>query len=1087
MFKWSSEQESVLNGNGNMLVSANAGSGKTAVMVEKVMRLIENGTDIRRILLMTFTKAAANEMREKLVKKMYESIQKTNNADVRKQLVNLPFAHIDTIDGFCFYLMRKYFNIAGCDPSVVAGESSAMELAENECLDIVLEKFFAENDDEFIKTAEYFRERRSYDKFKKIILKIKEFASTRPSKEEFYDKCVNGDRTETENYYIQHKKLIIPYYIDNIRKLIEDCLAWNFTLTIPNYKEAEQLLLSALSATCAEQFFQSVLRIKMPNKIGQNYVAKGAIDEETADFSKVVSDTIKKYVKESEEEYSLYTQKGESQQFTIRKKLIEVCKALEDEYDGFKKRRNLIDIADATGYTLKILENDEAREEIRGSFDYIFIDEYQDTNYLQEMLLNGISSDNVFSVGDVKQAIYHFRAAEPKIFIDRGATYESGEKGHNYFLNTNYRSCDGILDFTNRICDRVMIKQFCQIDYKGTARLNYGKTVKNVGNESAVKVYVKKKNKTEKVSARGIYSVKEAEIQEDDSYEANFIASKILSVKGTPIEIDGKIRGADFGDMAILLRNGAHFVPIIKALKKYGVPYYSLKDTGLVFPERELIVDCLRIILNADDDIPLYSVCTSPIGGFSTSELVHLRGRDNPECRKKTLWETLNLYKGNPILENKIKTLLDFLENMRTRSAFLTTSEMLDEILAHNLDVYLSAKNPDILRELNAFIIYVSSLGSDGDPAEFIEFYDTFFKGNNPPVKENSVVLMTMHGSKGLEFPIVFLPFQDKQPGGQGMGVELDGDLGMAVKLFFDEDKTVKDSFEAKVLRMKDRDEDRQERARLMYVAFTRAKNYLFVSGEETKVPDNVFDGASVMQWILFAASGDGRIQSIIEEMPEPCEFNETKSEFKEKQFIPQGLDVVYKYENDTQNPAKYSVSEILRKEEGYGYNPFTYDKNTDSITLGVAVHTVMQYIDYSLDSEEKIIDAVDELKKEGKLTEEEAKAVPIKNILRTLKSDLIKDAEKYECKREQPFIMYVPVFGTEEKVLVQGVIDLLIDKGDSFAVVDFKTGLASADKLKERYSKQLELYAEGVEKILHKPVSEKIIYGVMSGIKVVL
>ena len=176
-----------------------------------------------------------------------------------------------------------------------------------------------------------------------------------------------------------------------------------------------------------------------------------------------------------------------------------------------------------------------------------------------------------------------------------------------------------------------------------------------------------------------------------------------------------------------------------------------------------------------------------------------------------------------------------------------------------------------------------------------------------------------------------------------------------------------------------------------------------------------------------------------------------------------------------------------MRKEEGYGYNPFTYDKNTDSITLGVAVHTVMQYIDYSLDSEEKIIDAVNELKKEGKLTEEEAKAVPIKNILRTLKSDLIKDAEKYECKREQPFIMYVPVFGTEEKVLVQGVIDLLIDKGDSFAVVDFKTGLASADKLKERYSKQLELYAEGVEKILHKPVSEKIIYGVMSGIKVVL
>ena len=1087
MFRWSNEQESVLKGNGNMLVSASAGSGKTAVMVEKVMRLIEDGTDIRRILLMTFTKAAASEMREKLVKKMYEAIQKNNSANVRKQLVNLPFAHIDTIDGFCFFLMKKYFNIVGCDPSVVAGETSVMKLAENECLDKVLESFFAQSDEDFIKTADYFRKNRNYDNFKEIILQIKEFASTRPDKEAFYDKCVNGDRKETEIYYVKHKKLIIPYYIDNLRKLINDCEAWNFYTNVPCYKEAEQLLTATLEAQTAEQFFQSALRIQMPNKIGKTYVTKGAIDEETADFSKVVSDTIKSFVKECEEEYALYIQKEESQQFIIRKKLIEVCRALETEYANFKKRRNLIDIADATFYTLKILNNEEAKEEIKNSFDYIFIDEYQDTNYLQEMLLNGISAENVFSVGDVKQAIYHFRAAEPKIFMDRGAIYESGEKGKNYFLNTNYRSCSEILDFTNRVCDRVMIKQFCNIDYKGTARLNYGETVKNLGNEQAVKVYVKKKEKTVKESAKGVYSVREAEIEEEDSFEADFIASKILSVKGTLIECEGKIREADFGDMAVLLRSGSQFVPIIKAFKKYGVPYYSLKDTGLVFPEREMLVDCLRVILNADDDIPLYSICAGPIGGFTVAELVYLRGRNSSECRKKTFWETLNLYKGNPNLENKIQTLLDFLERMRTRSAFLSTSEMLDEILGHNLDVYLSGKNPDALRELNGFISYVSSLGADGDIAEFIEFYDTSYKGNTPPVKENSVVLMTMHGSKGLEFPIVFLPFQDKQPSGYSSEIELDGELGLAVKLFSDEDKTIKDTFEARVLRMKCKDEDRQERARLMYVAFTRAKNYLYVSGEETKIPNNVFDGASVLQWIMFASSGDGKIQSLIEEMPEPTEILEQTQEIKEKEFSPQGLDVTYRYENDTKKPAKYSVSEILRKEDSYGHNPFVYDKNTDAITLGVAVHTVMQYIDLSLDSEQEIVEAVENLRQEGRLTEEEAKAVPINKILCTLRSDVIEEARRNVCKREQPFIMYVPVFGTEQKVLVQGVIDLLIDKGDSYVVVDFKTGSSNAEKLKERYSKQLELYAEGVEKILRKPVSEKIIYGVMTGTKVVL
>lgn len=1087
-FDWSKEQESVLSGRGNMLVSASAGSGKTAVMVEKALRLIKDGVDLRRILLMTFTKAAAAEMREKLVVKMYDSLSGENGNVVRKQLSYLPFAHIETIDGFCFSLMRKYFNIAGCDPSVVPGEPDAMAVVESECLDKVMERYFESKDVEFIKTADFFRQRRSYDNFKNVVLKIKHFASTRPEKDKFYDLCVNTDRNAIEKYYVKHKKPILSYFSDNLRRLIVDCENIEKTQKhLAIYKESERLLRQALDAGTTKEFFECVLRVEMPSKLNKQLVEKGIISYETEELSKVTSKDIKDYVKKCQEEYDVFKTGENAQQFMVRKKLVEVCKALEAEYDAYKKRRNLVDIADATYYTLKILGDDKAREEVKKSFDYIFIDEYQDTNYLQESLIGAISDGNVFSVGDVKQAIYHFRSAEPKIFIEKSASYESGKEGKNYYLNTNYRSCKSILDFTNRVCDKIMIKEFCDIDYKGTSRLNYGNTIK--GDEDAVEVFVRKKEEEEKKDCvEGIYSVKNASVEED-TFESDFVATKILSLVGKEFYDDNKIKKAGFGNMAILMKNGAHFREMMKSLKKYGIPYYSARDTGNKFPERETLVNCLRCVLNADDDIALYSVCSSAIGGFTVSDMVTLRGQNSSENKKMSLWETLNSYKGEPNIERKANELIEFLEKMRTYSAFMTASETMEEILGHNFDVYLLANNADALAELNAFISYVSSLGANSSAADFIEYYDTSYKGNASPAKENAVTLMTMHGSKGLEYPFVFLPFQDRK-GGNGIksGVELDGELGMAVKFFSEENKVSSDTFDGLVLKMKNRDEERQELARLMYVAFTRAKNYLCISGCDVGIPSNVFDGASVLQWILYASQGDGVLRNTIKEMPKPTKTPDKKSsDYEDKNFDPSQLERKYEFEKETKSPSKYSVSEILKKQDAYGVNPFEYEKNTTAINLGVAVHTVLQKIDYFLDSAEKVENAVEEMRKSGFLTDEEAAIVPCDKIFATLTSDLIRTARELPCRREQPFVMYVKPDDGEEKVLVQGVIDLLIDKGDSFVVVDFKTGNSNEKKMAERYAKQLELYAEGVEKILKKPVEKKILFNVINGKTVVL
>ena len=243
--EWSDEQKLVLDGKGNMLISASAGSGKTTVMVEKVLRLIKSGVDLRRILLMTFTRAAAKEMREKLVKKMYEEVRSENGAYIRAQIANLPFASIETIDGFCFSLMRKYFNVAGCDPAAATGEENAMKRALDESVDKAMEILFGRNDGEFIEAADFFRKRRSYDPFKQTVLKIIGFASARPDRDKFYELCAHTDEKAVEKYYLGHRKLSVKYLITEIEAFREECAAEGYNDGTEPYNDAYERIKSA--------------------------------------------------------------------------------------------------------------------------------------------------------------------------------------------------------------------------------------------------------------------------------------------------------------------------------------------------------------------------------------------------------------------------------------------------------------------------------------------------------------------------------------------------------------------------------------------------------------------------------------------------------------------------------------------------------------------------------------------------------------------------------------------------------------------------------------------------------------------------
>ena len=1080
--KWSKGQEAVLSTGGNLLVSASAGSGKTAVMVEKVLRLVKEGTDIRRILLMTFTRAAAAEMKEKLVKKMYEASSKADGEKVKEQLANLPFASIETIDGFCYRMARQYFNVVGCDPSASIGEDKAMEKALFDCATKVMEESFVNEDADFLRAADFFRKNRSYEPYKQTVIDIIKFASSRPNRDGFYRACAGDNSDAVEKFYLNYRRNEIALLIKDVTGFIDECESENFFFD-ELYTDIVKRLEAAKEAVTVAEFFSPVENVIVPRKINVNKVKKGEASEELADLSGRVNARIKSFLTGVVGDAQAYRSGGSEQQRAIKRSLSESCIETEKAYAAYKKKRNLIDMRDATDYALKALDDEKTRKEVSEKYDYVFVDEYQDTNYLQETLIERITSDNLFSVGDVKQAIYHFRSAEPDIFLKRESRYDTLGEGSNRYLNVNYRSCEEVLDFTNRVCDAIMVKDFCGIDYKNTARLGYGGLERPIKGVDPVSVFIDSSEDPPTHPLRGeVYGVKDAPISDSSDNESEFIANDVLSaVNGCFItEKDGSERKVNFGDFAVLLRAGTKMKLVTSAFKKYGVPFYTLKENASAFPEREVLVDVVRVALNATDDASMYNAASSPVGSFSPSELVEIRSFNGNESRNCSLWEAFCRYSGIPKLKNKAEEFVEYIEEIRRKCAYMSVSELFEEILSRNFDAYLRGHNPVALGELNAFISFVSSLGVNSSCEEFIDYYDTSYKGNKPPARENAVAIMTMHASKGLEFPIVYLPYQGSRPMPKVGQTELDAELGLAVKLYGEEEGTVGDTFATRVVRLKCREEERQELARLMYVAFTRAKNRLVVTGREVKVPLGVYEGNTILQWIAYAAESDEVLRSTIKDLPKFEAAGAEKKVAEEKPFDKNLLEKNYAFEKETALPMKYSVSEILKKNDGYGYNPFA--KKGKAAAVGTAVHTVMQYIDYSVDDEDGVKKTVEELFLQGALTEEEAASVDEKAILRTLRSDVIREARKYPIKREQPFMMYVPYDDESGKVLVQGVIDLLIDEGDGYVVVDFKTGGGSEEELRNRYGKQLSLYAEGVEKILKKPVKRKIIYAINSG-----
>lgn len=1083
-------QQRVLDAKGNILVNASAGSGKTSIMIDKIMQLLSEGKDIRKILVMTFTVAAASEMKVRLVKKIYNEIRQNNSKSsiLLHQLNNIPFGNICTIDSFCYGIFQKYFALIKRDPSCVMLDPSEGAIIIDEIIDSVCEEYITDNDQQFLTLSRHLSQSRKLDELKNIVVMLNNYLSSQNSTETFIKEVLLNEENTKRNVTDYFKE----YFYRRVATLIDN------TYVYLQKVKAENIL---------SEFEQA------GNILKQLLVAQNTPDIEDAMYAldlACIASTVKKYtginikediigyytlLKEAKEEFKNYYDSYKLQNNYCNdenKKLIEVVLKVRDSYLSYKVKRNLVDFGDLKYYTLKIMDNEAAREEIKASFDYIFVDEYQDTDNLQEAMLKAIcKDDNVFVVGDMKQAIYRFRYAEPKIFNSRMRVYENLHNGENIPLSINYRSDKRILNFVNQVCNEIMTLDFCDIDYKKDGALFAGKDFGEVSVEPACSIYTYI-NDTVKAKKYGYYSVKEDNTEEETQIEGEFIAKKIRELIFVNIsDGDGKTRKAEYKDMAILVRNRSILKRIFGGLDKADIPYNLDGDTIEKDVDREVLVDFLRLLTNMAQDIPLGNVLMSRMFDFELSELLQIQ-KENP---KPTFWEAFTTFSGNQNITDKIQNFLNSLEEYRFKASYMKVSDLLVDVMAKGFDGYLLSKGKRAIENINSFVHFITGKPADESVEDFIYFYENTYKGNKVSCENNAVTITTIHKSKGLEYPVVFLAGCDAKAVGGGNQsapkVLCDKDLGIAVKRFDDDNYSATETFATLVYRLKALQEERQEMARLLYVALTRASNHIYITGKiakEEKTKD-LFKANSFMDLLLYVKQNNGAFASYWNDITlndiiikEPA----LKIKDEPEEINLQNLDIEYPYDTSTRSHAKYSVTELLHNESSDVKKLFA----ASDIDTGIGYHTVMQYIDYNATDTESIIAEIARLVESKLLTAEIAKALDTQTIKRIMNNDIMKLARRSKCLREQPFMLYTDCIDGHnkltDKVLVQGVIDLLI-VGETVILVDFKASFGDPKYIKEKYSRQLEIYAQAVEKVFKLKVDKKILINIIKDFAVEL
>ncbi|MBR6253437.1 MAG: helicase-exonuclease AddAB subunit AddA [Clostridia bacterium] len=1122
--------------NCNLLVAAGAGSGKTAVLVERIInKIINKNIDVDRLLVVTFTNAAASEMKERVSDRLFSELK--NHPELQEQIRLLPKASITTIDSFCLRVVRDNFFKFDLDPNFRIGENAECELLKLEALEEMLEEWYENDDEKFLELANIYSSSNDDENLRSIILKLYNFTRSLPNPREwlcskvkiFEDSSIKSDENQYCNLILNYARETIKNSISELKLLLDELLDDG---TATKYIDIIGEDISNLHGILtAGKTWDDMYHMVNSFSFGKAYGTKG-VSEEIKDRISEVRDPIKKTFKEDivgryfTQEYKEIVSDYEYLHGVIGK-ICDLVNEFEDRYYAKKYEKNILDFSDIEHFTYRLFTSDE---EIKNyyleQFDEIMIDEYQDSNLIQESILKTISNGKMFMVGDVKQSIYKFRNAMPELFLEKYNTYLDNGTNQKILLFKNFRSNQNIIDQVNFIFENIMSKEVGEIEYNENEYLIFGADCYKDDGEVAELCLIETQNQNDD------YEVSDDDILDSKAnLEGRYIASRILDIVGK-IDIydkkEKKYRKAKYKDIVILLRSTIGRVDsFIEELSSFGIPCYS-ENGGDYFENIEVqtILSVLRIIDNPLQDIPLVGVLRSQIGGFTIDELSIIRLTDKSCPYYEAMIKTLNT-EGD--LADKVKNFIDRLCIWRDESKYLSIWELIWKIYNETgYYEYVSLFPDGVKRQANLKLLIDRAQNFEASNFKglfnFINYIDNVrFSSNDfsdsKTIGENEDVvrIMSVHKSKGLEFPIVILAGTDKSFNRRDLSENIiyDQELGFGMDVI-DFDYRIKYPNASKnAVYLKSKQDSLSEEMRILYVALTRAREKLIVTGLVNDVNKyykkhltlinkyKVMNSNSFLEWISYCVCGENDVWKVNKIKYEDVvslsyESNSSLSTTIHNESsvsndsIDSQMNYVYKYITSTMLPNKISISEIKRRtmaqEDGestlkiqlINKPPFMEEETTSGAMYGTVLHETlykMNFKDFDIDKVKTLI---------NELTEDEKIRSYVFNKINQFKvSTLFNELTKAKSiHKETSFNLNLDakdIYGEEyqDTVMVQGIIDLyFVNESDELILVDYKSdNVENEEELIKRYKIQLDLYKKALEEILGIRVIKTIIY----------
>ena len=1188
---WTDEQQKVISLNDrSLLVSAAAGSGKTAVLVERIIQKVTSKTtpiDIDQLLVVTFTKAAAAEMRERVMAAIDARLmEEPQNSHLQKQKMLLPSAMITTIDSFCMNVLREHFDAIDLDPGFRVGDPQEMTLLKQDVAEQLLEDWYTEGKQEFIDFVGTYSRGRLDQGLVDWIIKIFDFSQSYPWPEKWLDHALDF------NPAVLKEQEQEPYLLVSILKETQDLLGEMEM----HLKSAFDIAIGPKGPLAYEPMLekdllqvQEMLKLDTYDALFQamsdmKWERLSAKKQPEADPNLI--QTVKDLRQEAKDLHAWLKKNyyAQSMEAVMKKEafilpglcvLIDLVKAFAQRFREEKQSRNLIDFNDQEHFALRILLDSEGQateiaKSYRARFEEIMCDEYQDSNQVQETLLNSISREeegqpNIFVVGDVKQSIYRFRLAEPEIFLNKYETFSKEESKHQRIdLRKNFRSRACVLDGVNAIFEQLMIPQICGMTYDEDAALypglDYGICDQPVA-ESAEWMLVEHANDKE-ISKREV--------------EARAIGQRIRELmdpeKGLWIKDpeSGDYRKADYGDVVILLRTVKNWTEdFVNVLKDMGIPAIGETSSGF-FDTIEIqgVLNMLRILDNPLQDIPMAAVLTSCMGGFTDEELAKIRLID----RKIHLYDDMCHYVDigeETLLIEKLKCFLERYEHLRALKVHRSIEELIREIYNDTGYMYhmMALPGGEVRKaNLERLLQYARDFKQTSYRGlfHFVRYVDQLKEAKEdigeavlPGDTMRAVRIMSIHKSKGLEYPICIVAGMGKNMNfsesrnrivvHSRYGVAADGvDLIQRTKV---------KSLSRKVFARKVLQDQMGEEIRVLYVAMTRAREKLILVGTVEDVEKTVAEwewaegktrpltfsqmlGAKrYLDWIgpiLWSDEQAGKTKgfefkckTLTElgqlELMEEIQSEERKVRMEDYKVIDEAQKALYdtidqklswRYPKEwlTKLQGKMTVSELKKMagEEMTGEvlypteRPASISDSDPSVYLaqqkGTATHKIFELLPFGQMESKADVDAfIQSCFENEQIPEFWLELLPREQIFEFCQSDLGKrmaQAEKEgKLYRERPFVMGIPVkeiypekladVDSNERILIQGVIDVYFEEADGVVLLDYKTdripyGKKGEEVLVARYKTQLDYYQTAIEQITGKKVKDRILYSVI-------